>query len=90
MTEPGTNDIWQELKDIWKNSTRTEKINIQMSALVGELKNKISQFEKDSIKHDISFINKSISQFEKESIQKDFARISRSIKNLFNWFKRNK
>ena len=46
-------DLWNELKDVWKNSSQSEKINFQMSNLIVELKSKVSQFEKDSIKKDI-------------------------------------
>jgi hypothetical protein len=48
--------VWQELKGIWKNSSRTEKINFQLSGLMNELKGKISQFEKDSISNDLTKI----------------------------------
>jgi hypothetical protein len=48
--------VWQKLKEIWKNSSRTEKINFQLSGLMNELKGKISQFEKDSISNDLTKI----------------------------------
>ena len=56
--------------------TQTEKINIQMSSLIVELKSKSSQFEKDSIKRDIKTIKSMTSQFEKDSITKDLKKLT--------------
>lgn len=50
-------DNWQDLKDIWNNQPQSEKINIQTSNLILELKSKVSQFEKDSIKNDLKLNN---------------------------------
>ena len=60
MLEQKLNQIWQELKEIWKNSSRTEKINIQMSRLMIDLKGKVSQFKKDSFSRDITKVKKSL------------------------------
>lgn len=60
MKEQELNEVWQELKEIWKNQPQSEKINIQMSRLITDFKGKISQFEKDSIKRDITKITASI------------------------------
>jgi hypothetical protein len=75
-------EIWQELRDIWKNSSHFE-----ISKLMLELKSKVSQFEKESIKRDITKINASISQFEKDSITKDTAKIKASIKKIMHLFR---
>lgn len=91
MVEQVPNYEWQELKEIWKNSSQTRVINIQMSKLVTELKGKVSQFEKDSIKSDVAqlkanwdqFIDKA-SQFEKRSINHDLKIITRALKRFLN------
>ncbi|KYG79141.1 hypothetical protein [Roseivirga echinicomitans] len=88
---------WEELKDIWVNSAQTKKINIQMSSLLDELKGKVSQFEKNSIKSDVATLKTHwvqfkgmTSQFEKDSINKDMARITTLLRKFLNLFKRNK
>lgn len=85
---------WNDIKDIWSNSAKGAKINFQVSELIHELKSKISQFEKDSIKSDIikiksSWLNdkKRVSQFEKDSIKKDLNIITSFIKKLIAKFK---
>ena len=78
------NEVWQDLKEIWNNQPQSEKINIQTSNLILELKSKISQFEKDSIKKDLKFIKSSVSQFEKDSIKKDINIISTFIKKIID------
>ena len=82
MLDQESKEVWRELKDIWKNSSQTKKIHIEISGLVDELKGKISQFEKDSINKDIATITASISQFEKDSISKDLAMFSGLIRKL--------
>jgi len=77
-------EIWQEIKDMWKNQPQSEKINIQMSKLVIDFKDKISQFEKNSIKRDISQITASVSQFEKDSIKRDISKITALIKSIID------
>ena len=88
---------WQELKEIWINSSQTRKINIQMSRLLDELKGKVSQFEKDSIKSDVAVLKANwkeykgmVSQFEKDSINKDLIKITALLKKFLNLFKKNK
>ena len=44
------------LKEIWKNSSQTEKIKFEMSGLMVDLKGKISHFGKDSITKGITKI----------------------------------
>ena len=97
MNNKGQEFEWQELKDIWINSSQTRKINIQMSGLLDELKGKVSQFEKDSIKSDVATLKSNwnqfkgmTSQFEKDSINKDLAIITRLLKKFLNLFKKNK
>ncbi|HKJ81130.1 MAG TPA: hypothetical protein VJ954_03855 [Ignavibacteriaceae bacterium] len=84
------NDMWDELKDAWRSSSRSEKIEFQISGLVAELKSKVSQFEKDSIKSDIKFIKSSMSQFERDSIKNDLTKIKASINNIIGYFKKKK
>ena len=85
---------WKDVKEIWGNSSTGAKINFQVSELINELKGKMSQFEKDSIKSDISIIKsswanekKKVSQFEKDSIKKDLNLITNLIKKLVAKFK---
>ncbi len=85
--EEEINDLWKELKYIWKNSSQTEKINLQMSDLIVELKSKISTFEKDSIKRDIKTIKKYTTQFEKDSITMDIKTITSAIRKVIQYFK---
>ncbi len=81
-------EVWQEIKDIWKNQPQSEKINIQVSNLISEFKSKISQFEKDSINRDIARITASVSQFEKDSITRDINIITGLIKKLIGKFRK--
>ena len=82
-------DICGGLKDVWRSYSQTEKIELQMSGLIAELKSKVSQFEKDSIRIDIETIKASISQFEKDSIKSDIAKITASIKKIIRYLKKN-
>jgi hypothetical protein len=82
---------WKELKEIWENSSQTKEINIQISRLVIELKDKVSQFEKDSIKTDVAKIKKNwnefyskTSQFEKDSIKTDVAKIKKNWNEFYS------
>ena len=84
------NDMWDELRGVWRSSSRTEEIELQMSGLVAELRSKVSQFEKDSIRSDIKTIKASISQFERDSITRDITKITASIKKIIRYFKRKK
>lgn len=79
--------IWQEIKEIWKNSFHGEIINFQISKLINELKGKMNQFEKEAIESDIIKIKSSwnqykgeVSHFEKNSISKDLLKISKLLK----------
>ncbi len=88
---------WKELKEIWKNSSQTKEINIQISRLVIELKDKVSQFEKDSIKTDVAKIKKNwnefyskTSQFERDSINKDLTTITALLKKFLFFIKKKK
>lgn len=95
MLEQEQKEAWQELKEIWKNTSQGEKINIQFSRLLIELKGKMSQFEKDSIKSDVTKIKGAwsqfkdkISQFEKDSINKDVAKIISLIRKVLHKLRR--
>lgn len=102
MFEKEQKEGWQELKEIWKKSSQTEKINFQISGLIDELKDwykspMISQFEKDSIKSDVITIKASwnqfkgkISQFEKDSINKDVTKITALVKKFLNLLRKIK
>ncbi|MDY8135997.1 hypothetical protein [Aquimarina sp. 2201CG5-10] len=77
---------WDDLKNIWNESSQNKEIKIVMSQLIIELENKTSQFEKDSIKRDIKFIERNTSQFEKDSIKRDiilFKRLTSQFENNF-------
>ena len=85
---------WNDVKEIWGNSSKGAKINFQVSELINELKGKMSQFEKDSIKTDINKIKsswaqdkKKVSRFEKDSIKKDLNVITNLLKKLVAKFK---
>jgi len=66
MMEQKLKQVWQELKEIWNNSSRTEKINLQISVLIIDLKGKVNHFEKDSISRDITKITTSIKKIIKK------------------------
>ena len=83
MLDQELNEEWQKIKEMWKNSSQTKRINFEMSKLLNELKGKMSQFEKDAIRKDsakitasISQFSASISQFEKDSISRDLKMIT--------------
>ena len=82
------NDIWQDVKKIWKNSSKTKKIDFQVTELIAEFESKVSQFEKDLIYKDINTISSSISQFERKSIERDLEMITSSVSKLIKYFKR--
>ena len=86
---------WQEIKEIWTNSAQTKQINIQVTRLLDELKGKVSQFEKDSIKSDVAVLKTNwnrfkgmTSQFEKDSINKDLAIVTTLLKKFLKYFKK--
>lgn len=86
---------WNELRDIWINSPQTRDIHIRMSDFLDEVKGKVSQFEKDSIKSDLATLKTSwtefkgmVSQFEKDSVKKDLGIIARLLKKFLNLFKK--
>jgi hypothetical protein len=89
-------NIWQDLKDTWKDQPQSEKINIQVSQLLNDFKDKVSQFEKDSINSDVATLKVNwaktkrdkVSQFEKDSIKKDINIISGFIRKMIDLFKR--
>lgn len=94
MVKQEQRDTWKEVTEIWGNSSKGDKINFQISELIGELKDKMSQFEKSSIKSDIAKIksswnqeNKKISQFEKDSISEDLLKITKLIKKFLQKLK---
>ena len=97
MLDKELNEEWQEIKEMWKNSSQTKRINFEMSKLLNELKSKMSQFEKDAIRNDMAQISESISQFtasisqfEKDSISKDLRMITAAIKRFLKLLGINK
>ena len=85
MAKQEQNETWQEIKEIWGKSSQDDTIRIQFSKLVNELKNNMSQWEKDSIKSDVDKIKSSweeykedVSQWEKDSIKSDVSKIKHS------------
>ena len=97
MARQEQSETWQEIKEIWRNSSRGEKINFQFSTLIEELKAKTSQWEKDSIKSDVAKVKSSweeykgnVSQWEKDSITKDISKISQLVKRFFKKLRRKK
>lgn len=97
MKNKGQEIEWHELKDIWVNSSQSRDIHIQMVALVDEMKGKTSQFEKTSIKSDLTTLKASwsefkrmTSQFEKDSVKNDLAIITRLLQKFLNLFKNSR
>jgi Tfp pilus assembly protein PilV len=97
MAKQEQRETWQDIKEIWGNSSQGEKINFQFSTLIEELKANTSQWEKDAIKSDMtklkSFWNQfkgNISQWEKDSIAKDVSKISQLLKKFLKKLKRKK
>ncbi len=87
-------ESWDEIKEMWNNSSKGEKINFQFSNLIGELKSKMSEFETNSIKSDITKVKSSwkqykgkVSQFEKNSIARDLKLISEFLKKILQKMK---
>lgn len=84
---------WNELKDLWENSSQTREIRIQVTDFLNEVKNKTSQFEKDAIDKDLESLKSSlkdfeglVSQFEKEAINDDMEKITRAFRKFINFF----
>ncbi len=97
MVKQEQRDAWAEITEIWGNSSKGDKINFQISELIDELKGKMSQFEKDSIKSDISKVKSSfsrykgkVSQFEKDSISKDLSIFTKLIKIIVSKLRRKR
>ncbi|WP_299104575.1 hypothetical protein [uncultured Tenacibaculum sp.] len=73
---------WEDIKNIWNNSSESKEINIQMSELLIELKEKTSQFEKDAIKKDIELIKGTMSQFEKNLMRSGLKFVRRILQKF--------
>jgi hypothetical protein len=96
MAKQEQSETWQDIKEIWGNSSQGEKINFHFSALIEELKANTSQWEKDAIKSDMKKMKSSwdqfkgnISQWEKNSISKDASKISQLLKKFLKKLKNN-
>lgn len=70
---------WNDIKNIWNKSSENKEIQIVMSQLIIELKDRTSQFEQDTIASDLNVIKRNISQFEKDAIKKDLLFIKQNI-----------
>ena len=86
---------WNELRDIWVNSSETREIHIRMSDFLVEVKSKASPFEKDAIQSDLATLKNSwadykgkISEYEKAAIKKDLSIISGLLKQFLNLFRK--
>ncbi|MFT4849575.1 MAG: hypothetical protein ACJA2M_002108 [Polaribacter sp.] len=97
MVKEEQGETWQDIKEIWGNSSLGEKINFQFSTLIEELKANTSQWEKDAIKSDMPKLKSSwkqykgnLSQWEKDSISKDVSKISQLLKKFLKKLKRKK
>ncbi len=87
-------DQWDDIKEIWGNSSKGEKINFQVSKLIEELNSKMSEFEKKSIKSDSTILKSSwekykgkVSQFEKDSVSKDLLLITKFLNKTLRLLK---
>ncbi|SFB54245.1 hypothetical protein [Algoriphagus aquimarinus] len=87
-------ESWDEIKELWNNSAKGDEINFQFSTLISELKSKMSEFETNSIKSDITQIKSSwnqykekVSPFEKKSIASDLKMITEFIKKILQKMK---
>ncbi|MCJ8288981.1 MAG: hypothetical protein HRT58_06155 [Crocinitomicaceae bacterium] len=90
-------EIWDDIKEIWGNSSKGEKINFQVTKLISELKSKMSEFETNSINSDMTKVKSSwkqykgkVSQFEKDSVSKDVLMITRFLKKVLRKLKLKK
>ena len=97
MAKQEQRETWQDIKEIWGLSSLAEKINFQFSTLIEELKANTSQWEKDTIKSDMTKLKSSwkqykgnVSQWEKDSISKDVSKISQLLKKFIKKLKRKK
>jgi hypothetical protein len=95
MAKHEQRETWQDVKEIWGNSSQGEKINFQFATLIEELKANTSQWEKDVIKSDMTKLKSSwehykgnVSQWEKDSISKDVSKISQLLKKFLKKLKR--
>lgn len=95
MAREEQRETWQDIKEIWGNSSQGEKINFEFSTLIEELKANTGQWEKDAIKSDMTKMKSSwdqfkgnVSQWEKDSISKDVSKITQLFKKFFKKLKR--
>lgn len=90
-------ELWDDIKEIWKNSSEGETITIHISKLIGELKSKMTEFEKNALDSDVKRIKSSwmqykgkVSQFEKRSVSSDLLKITALLKKLLRKLKLKK
>jgi len=80
-------DSWQEIKEIWGNSSQGERFNSRFAILKDALNSKISKWEKAAITSDLIKIQSSmedyksqVSVWEKKGVSKDLSRVLKLIK----------
>ncbi len=93
MSSQELNESWEEVKQIWNDSSKGTKIEFHIANLIDELKQKTTEFEKSSIKSDLTHLkaswkryNKKVSQFEKDAVTDDVSMITKWIKRFFRKF----
>ena len=97
MAKQEQRETWQDVKEIWGNSSQGKKINFHFLTLIEELKANTSQWEKDSIKSDVTKIKSSwkqykvnVSQWEKDIIARDLSEMPQLLKKCLKKLKRKK
>jgi hypothetical protein len=81
-------EVWDDIKSVWNQSSRANEINYETSLLLAELKSKVSPLEKRLIKNDVAKIKGLVSLFEKESIERDLDLLTKSFKKFISHFKK--
>ena len=75
MNQNNQNQSWEDVKKIWNNSSDVQEIKINVASFITELEQKVSTFEKETIKRDVQLIKDAVSEFERETIKKDIVKI---------------
>ena len=75
MNQQNKEHNWEDVKNIWNTSSDVQEIKINVSSFMAELEQKISTFEKETIKRDVQLIKDAVSEFERETIKKDIVKI---------------
>ena len=75
MNQHNQNQSWEDVKNIWNNASDVQEIKINVASFIAELEQKVSTFEKETIKRDVQLIKDAVSEFERETIKKDITKI---------------